>query len=219
MARHLFCAVPHAPQLAVNEPHAAVSPITIQQLCCLSASMQGASLSAVSMLREAVNLSPEARLMPASATDADTSESETDTSATALHTCDLAQEESAGNVEAQQQQQQQPQQQRQQQGQEAGRGEAMLREAYKEMLLQQQSRHRSELERRQAKHQRQLDTQVQQHSPETHTASCCESSQNNSTHSQERRAMSCLCFVSTLCVAHSFVTSSCCMRSRWDLCA
>ncbi len=46
------------------------------------------------------------------------------------------------------------------QGQEGGRGAAVLREAYKEMLLQQQGRHRNELERRQAKYQRQLDAQV-----------------------------------------------------------
>ena len=127
--------------------------------------MQSASLSAVSMLREAVNLSPNARLMPASASDAGSSDSEPDTSAAALHTCDFAQEEPAGKGEEQQQHQQQRPQQQQQghgQGQEAGRGEVMMREAYKEMLLQQQSRYRSELERRQAKHQRQLDTQVQQ---------------------------------------------------------
>ena len=40
------------------------------------------------------------------------------------------------------------------------RAEARLREAYKAMLLQQQSRHRSDVARRQAKHQRQLDAQV-----------------------------------------------------------
>ena len=47
-----------------------------------------------------------------------------------------------------------------QQAQEAGREAALLREAYRDMLLQQQTRHRTDLQKRQAKHQRQLEAQV-----------------------------------------------------------
>lgn len=109
------------------------------------------------MLREAVNLSPEARQAPTLASHADAHEdstdSETDVSAAPAHSCYLGQRQSHGCAEEDWQQQQQ-------QGQEAGRTKALMRDAYKEMLLQQQSRHRTELERRQAKYQRQLDAQV-----------------------------------------------------------
>ena len=107
------------------------------------------------MLREAVNLSPDAKQVPALASHSDDAQggtdSETDTPVAPAHSCYLVQSESQNHW----------QQQQQQQGQEAGRVTALLREAYKEMLLQQQSRHRTELERRQAKYQRQLDAQVE----------------------------------------------------------
>lgn len=107
------------------------------------------------MLREAVNLSPDATELPALASQSDSApdgtDSETDMPTAPAHSCYLGQPEL----------QDQWQQHQQQQGQEAGRTTALLREAYKEMLLQQQSRHRTELERQQAKHQRQLDTQVE----------------------------------------------------------
>ena len=106
------------------------------------------------MLREAVNLSPDAKEVPALASHSedaqDGTESETDPPAVPARSCYLGQPESQHHW----------QQHQQQQGQEAGRTTALLREAYKEMLLQQQSRHRTELERRQAKYQRQLDAQV-----------------------------------------------------------
>jgi len=47
-----------------------------------------------------------------------------------------------------------------QQGQEGDRGAVVLREAYRGMLLQQQARHRADLDKQQAKYQRQLDAQV-----------------------------------------------------------
>lgn len=107
------------------------------------------------MLREAVNLSPDAKEMPALASHSDSAQdgtdSETDMPAAPAHSCCLGRPESQDHW----------QQHQQQQGQEAGRMTALLREAYKDMLLQLQSRHRTELERRQAKHQRQLDTQVE----------------------------------------------------------
>ena len=122
------------------------------------------------MLREAVNLSPDTKLRPSYAAIDSSTDSDMDTDALAAlpHCCDLAPPESAGNNEEQWQQQgqQQGKGQGQQQGHEgpnAGRGAATLREAYKEMLLQQQSRHSSELERIQAKHQQHLDTQVMLH--------------------------------------------------------
>ena len=116
--------------------------------------LQSASLSAVSMLREAVNLSPDAKQVhaPASHSDdaQDSTDSETDTPVAPPQSCYLAQSGSQDHW----------QQHQQQQGQEAGRATYLLREAYKEMLLQQYSRHRTELDRRQAKYQRQLDAQV-----------------------------------------------------------
>ena len=110
------------------------------------------------MLREAVNLSPDAKLRPAIASHADAdadngTDSEADTTAVPAHSCYMGQHESQGTEEDHWQAQQ---------GQEAGRSTALLREAYKEMLLQQQSRHKTELETRQAKHQKQLCAQVQQ---------------------------------------------------------
>ncbi|KAL0050976.1 hypothetical protein WJX82_011428 [Trebouxia sp. C0006] len=50
-----------------------------------------------------------------------------------------------------------------QQGQEGDRGAVVLREAYRGMLLQQQARHRAELDKQQAKYQRQLDAQSKAH--------------------------------------------------------
>ena len=120
------------------------------------------------MLREAVNLSPDAKQAPALTSpadaDEDSTDSETDMPAAPAHSCYLGQRQSHGSAEEDWQQHQQ------QQGQEAGRATALMRDAYKEMLLQQQSRHRTELERRQAKYQRQLDTQVSLQDP-----TCCTS--------------------------------------------
>lgn len=111
------------------------------------------------MLREAVNLSPDAKQPPAPAShadaDEDSTDSETDMPAVPAHSCYLGQHQSHGSAEGDWQQHQQ------QQGQEAGRAIVLMRDAYKEMLLQQQSRHRTELERRHAKFQRQLAAQVQ----------------------------------------------------------
>ena len=111
------------------------------------------------MLRDAVNLSPYAKEVPAHACHCDDAQdgtdSETDRPAAPDHSCYLGQPESQDHWR----------QHQQQQAQEAGRTTALLREAYKEMLLQQQSRHRTELERRQAKCERQLDAQVDAQSP------------------------------------------------------
>lgn len=112
------------------------------------------------MLREAVNLSPDPKQAHALASHVDAHEdstdSETDMPAAPAHSCYLGQHHSRDSAEEDWQQRQQ----QQLQGQEAGRATAVMRDAYKEMLLQQQSRHRTELERRQAKYQRQLHAQV-----------------------------------------------------------
>lgn len=123
------------------------------------------------MLRDAVNLSPDPKQQPISASHADdiSTDSETEAPAAPAHSCYLGQHDSQGCQEAEWRQHQsqgseelhqQQQQQEQGKGKDAVRAQALLREAYKEMLLQQQARHRSELERRQAKYQKQLDAQV-----------------------------------------------------------
>ena len=67
--------------------------------------------------------------------------------------------------------------------QETDRGATVLREAYREMLLQQQARHRTQLQRQQAKYQRQLQAQVS-------LLSCCSLS----------HADSCLVFWDDVCM-------------------
>lgn len=120
------------------------------------------------MLREAVNLSPDPKQQLISAPHAEDECTDSETEAPA-HSCYLGQHQSHGSEEGEWRQcqsqrseegQGRQHQQQQQQEQDAGRTQALLREAYKEMLLQQQARHRSELERRQSKYQKQLDAQV-----------------------------------------------------------
>ena len=120
--------------------------------------LQGISIDALSMLREAVNLSPDGKALtpqlspaalphPDDSADSDSEELPQHPS-TSRHSSAPQSVTADGNCTVSQQ------------GQEVGAGAAVLREAYKEMLLQQQARHRAELDKRQAKCQRQLDAQV-----------------------------------------------------------
>ncbi len=124
---------------------------------CLA--LQGISVDALSMLRDAVNLSPEGKASasahsqaavspPADGSDSDSEQQAPQPSAGARQSS--SQQYMAGDGNCRESQQ----------GQEGDRGAVVLREAYREMLLQQQARHRAELDKRQAKYQRQLDAQV-----------------------------------------------------------
>ena len=128
--------------------------------CNLLLLVQGISVDALSMLREAVNLTPDpkpstsahsqaaALLTPADGSDSDSEEQAPQPSAWARQSSCQQCVAGLGNCRVPQQ------------GQEGDRGVVVLREAYRGMLLQQQARHRAELEKRQAKYQRQLDAQV-----------------------------------------------------------
>jgi hypothetical protein len=124
---------------------------------CLA--LQGISVDALSMLRDAVNLSPEGKASasahsqaavspPADGSDSDSEQQAPQPSAGARQSSSQQYMAGDGNCRASQQ------------GQEGDRGAVVLREAYREMLLQQQARHCAELDKRQAKYQRQLDAQV-----------------------------------------------------------
>jgi len=126
-------------------------------LGCLA--LQGISVDALSMLREAVNLSPDAKASasahsqaavspPADAFDSDSEQQAPQPSAGACQSSFQQRMAGLDHCRASQQ------------GQEGDRGAVVLREAYRGMLLQQQARHRVELDKRQAKFQRQLDAQV-----------------------------------------------------------
>ena len=122
--------------------------------------VQGISVDALSMLREAANLSPDAKasasahtqaalsLTPADGSDSDSEEQAPQPSARARQPSSQQCVAGLDHCRASQQ------------GQEGDRGAVVLREAYRGMLLQQQARHRAELDKRQAKYQRQLDAQV-----------------------------------------------------------
>ena len=120
------------------------------------------------MLREAVNLSPEGKALtpdaalshPADSADSDSEELPQHPS-TSRHSSAHQSMTADGRCTVSEQ------------GQEVGAGAAVLREAYKEMLLQQQARHRAELDKRQAKYQRQLDAQVRARRQDAHVAVCC----------------------------------------------
>lgn len=121
------------------------------------------------MLREAVNLSPDGKALtpdaalshPADSADSD-SEDLPQHPSTSRHSSAHPSVTADGKCTVSQQ------------GQEVGAGAAVLREAYKEMLLQQQARHRAELDKRQAKYQRQLDAQVRACRQNAQfTAVCC----------------------------------------------
>ncbi|KAA6426009.1 MAG: hypothetical protein FRX49_03861 [Trebouxia sp. A1-2] len=122
----------------------------------------GISVDALSMLREAVNLSPDSKASasahsqtavspPGDASDSDSEERAPQPSAVARQSSSQQRMAGLGNCRASQQ------------GQEGDRGAVVLREAYRGMLLQQQARHRAELDKRQAKYQRQLDAQSKAH--------------------------------------------------------
>ncbi len=111
------------------------------------------------MLRNAVNLSPDSKPSapahsqaaaspPADGFDSDAEEQAPQPSAWARQSSSQQCVAGLGNCRASQQ------------GQEGDRGAVVLREAYRGMLLQQQAKHRAELDKRQAKYQRQLDAQV-----------------------------------------------------------
>lgn len=140
-------------------------------------------MNALSMLRDAVNLNPPPvpPALPSAASStpaADPSDSATDKPAEPSSAILNSQHQAAATAShtASQHQRQHPMvamgeagvQQgskgRQELGllqvQGSGREAALLREAYREMLLQQQTRHRSQLQRRQQKHRRQLEAQV-----------------------------------------------------------
>ncbi|DBA79551.1 TPA: hypothetical protein ACH3X1_008250 [Trebouxia sp. C0004] len=121
----------------------------------------GISVDALSMLREAVNLSPDAKASasahsqaavspPADGSDSDSEEQATQPSAGACQSSSQQRIAGFGNCRASQQGK-------------GGRGAVVLREAYREMLLQQQARHQAELNKQQAKYQRQLDAQYKAH--------------------------------------------------------
>lgn len=147
---------------------------------------QGLTVNAVSMLREAVNLSPPARpSLPSNQapldpedephTISDTEEPETGSrlaADTAQESCERKAQQgtSALGLEGDAMQLHHGKRAlhghkglRLQQGQESGREAGLLREAYRDMLLQQQTRHRTDLQKRQAKHQRQLEAQAKAH--------------------------------------------------------
>ena len=127
--------------------------------CNLHLLVQGISVDALSMLREAVNLTPDAKPSPsahsqaaasppADGFDSDSEEQAPQPSARARQSSSQQCVAGLGNCRATQQ------------GQEGDRGAVVLREAYRGMLLQQQAKHRAELDKRQAKYQSQLDAQV-----------------------------------------------------------
>ncbi len=129
------------------------------QACNLLLLVQGISVDALSMLREAVNLTPDPKPStsahspaavspPADGSDSDSEEQAPQPSAGARQSSSQQCMAGLGSCRASQQ------------GQEGDRGAVVLREAYRGMLLQQQARHRAELDKRQAKYQRQLDAQV-----------------------------------------------------------
>lgn len=144
-------------------PQELLSPTFLGALSCKACNLlllvQGISVDALSMLREAVNLSPDSKASasahsqtavspPGDASDSDSEERAPQPSAVARQSSSQQRMAGLGNCRASQQ------------GQEGDRGAVVLREAYRGMLLQQQARHRAELDKRQAKYQRQLDAQV-----------------------------------------------------------
>ncbi len=139
------------------------SPIFLGALPCKACNLlllvQGVSVDALSMLREAVNLHPDPKPSPsahspaavsprADGSDSDSEERAPQPSARVRQSSSQQRMAGLDNCRATQQ------------GQEGDRGAVVLREAYRGMLLQQQARHRAELDKRQAKYQRQLDAQV-----------------------------------------------------------
>ena len=110
------------------------------------------------MLREAVNLSPLAKPMSSPQTHSPSSDPEHEFDSDQSNACDVpaaAHRSSSHQCMAEGRNSSESKQ-----GQETGKGAAVLREAYREMLLQQQARHCTELQRQQAKYQRQLKAQV-----------------------------------------------------------